>query len=176
MRQFFLWMPLLLIFSVTPALAQAPSEVRTQIKSTTPYGEGELRFLMLHAYTASLWTDAASWSYDAPFALSITYHMDFGRDELVARTLKEMDGQAALSDAERTRYETQLMQSFVDVKDGDRITATYAPSGMIRFYHNGRVTGTLKETAFARRFFDIWLSDKTSEPSLRKKLLKEPRA
>ena len=39
----------------------------------------------------------------------------------------------------------------------------------------GRVVGEVADAAFARLFFGIWLSPKTSEPALRQALLAQPR-
>lgn len=149
----------------------APKEIAASIKSAEPYGEGKLKRLIIVAYKAALWTDASTWSYDAPFALSITYNMGFTRDELVGRTLEEMDAQEALPKDAAARYRSELDAAFTDVADGDRFTALYSPKGAVRFYHNGRLTRTITDGVFAKRFFDIWLSEKTSEPSLRRGLL-----
>jgi len=36
---------------------------------------------------------------------------------------------------------------------------------------NGEKADEIEDKVFIQRFFDIWLSDKTSEPKFRKKLL-----
>jgi hypothetical protein len=158
-----------------PALAVAadtvPSEIAKTITSTAPYGKGKLARLMFVAYKATLWTDAATWSYDAPFALSITYNMAFTRDELVDRTISEMAAQSeAPTPAEN--YRDALNKAFVDVTDGDRFTAVLTAKKTVRLYHNGALTREIADPVFAKRFFDIWLSPKTSEPSLRRGLLR----
>ena len=40
-----------------------------------------------------------------------------------------------------------------------------------RFFVNGQLKGDVREPEFARFFFGIWLSPKTSEPTLRDALL-----
>jgi len=157
----------------TPALA-APPEIATIIHAQQPFGEGQVRFLFLNAYTASLWTDAASWSLDAPTAMAIHYGMGFDTDDLVERTIKEMRHvDPNLSDAELTKLTAQLNKVYPPVKAGDRLTALYLPGKPLAFFYNGAPTSSI-DGAYAKDFFGIWLSPDTSDPSLRKKLLKLP--
>lgn len=148
----------------------APKEVAGTIKQETAYGEGKLQRLLFVAYKASLWTDAKAWSYDAPFALSITYNMGFAKDDLVDRTISEMAGQSE-SPTPAESYREVLNKAFTDVKDGERFTALFTAKKSVRFYHNGRFTSEVADPVFAKRFFDIWLSPKTTEPALRRGLL-----
>lgn len=148
----------------------APKEVAGTIKQETAYGEGKLQRLLFVAYKASLWTDAKSWSYNAPFALSITYNMGFTKDDLVDRTISEMAGQSE-SPTPAENYRAVLNKAFTDVKDGERFTALFTAKKSVRFYHNGTFMSEIADPSFAKRFFDIWLSPKTSEPSLRRGLL-----
>lgn len=39
------------------------------------------------------------------------------------------------------------------------------------FWSNGRLLGEVRDRAFAKQFFGIWLSRQTSEPQLRSALL-----
>ncbi|MES2984143.1 MAG: chalcone isomerase family protein [Pseudomonadota bacterium] len=148
-----------------------PSEIPPVITSTAPFGTGKLSRLLIVAYDAALWTDAKAWSYGAPFALSLRYHMGFESADLVDRTIDEMKGQGTLTPSDEAEYRQQLAKAFPDVKDTDRITAVYVPPRTVQFYYNGTPTHTVNDATFAPRFFDIWLSEKTSEPSLRKALL-----
>ncbi len=148
-----------------------PSEIPAAITSPEPYGTGQLSRLMFVAYDAALWMDASPWSYAKPFALTLTYRMSFSRDELVERTIAEMVGQEEIAAADQSRYRAFLDKAFVDVAKKDRFTAVFIPNGTLRLYHNGGRTGEIKDAVFAKRFMDIWLSEKTSEPSLRRALL-----
>lgn len=165
----------LLVCSAALAVAMnahaAPKEIAGTIKQETAYGEGKLQRLMFVAYKASLWTDATAWSYDAPFALSITYNMDFTKDDLIDRTISEMAGQSE-SPCPAESYRALLDKAFTDVKDGERFTALYTAKKSVRFYHNGTFMSDIADPVFAKRFFDIWLSPNTTEPALRRGLLK----
>lgn len=65
---------------------------------------------------------------------------------------------------------------FPDVKTGDRITGVHQPGTGAVFWSNSRRLGEVRDPAFARQFFGIWLSAQTSEPQLRRALLAQVQA
>jgi hypothetical protein len=161
----------LLFLAPLPALA-APPEIADVIHAEKPYGEGHMNFLFIKAYNARLWTDAASWSMDTPFAMEITYGMGFDTSDLTERTIKEMKNvDPQLSDAEVAKLTPQLNKVYPAVKSGDRLTALYLPGKPIAFSHNGTPTGSI-DAGYAKDFFGLWLLPTTSSPSLRDKLLR----
>ena len=156
-----------------PAFAQMdkPQVIAAYIHSDTPYGEGTLRKLLLKVYDASVWTDAKIWSMESTFALSINYHLNFDIDELVGRSIEEMQHVDTLPEDSIAPYKAQLTKVFVNVKSGDSITALYVPKKGLIFYHNDQRTGIITDKVLAEKFISIWLSPKTSEPQLRQSLL-----
>lgn len=64
-----------------------------------------------------------------------------------------------------------MTSTFPDVKEGDRLTGVHRPGEAARFHFNGASVGELRDAEFARLFFGIWLSPRTSEPALRDALL-----
>jgi hypothetical protein len=165
----------LALFCLVPAIALAdmrePTVIAGSIHTSAPYGQGTYRWLGISAYDAALWTDAATWSWDAPFALALQYHMHFTGKDITERSLSEMQEIEPLSDADKTAYREQFSVLFPDVQSGDVITALYKPGKGAVVYHNGKMTGSIKDDVLARRFLGIWLDKRTSAPSLRKKLL-----
>jgi hypothetical protein len=151
--------------------AEKPSEIATIIRANTPYGEGQLRRLMMTIYDADLWTDAESWSWQKPFAVTLHYHMSLDGSDLSARSIQEIIRQSSLSDAQKTNYTGQLNALLPDVQKGDEITALFIPNKETRVFHNGQPTGVIQDQLFAKLFLSIWLGEKTSEPTLRQQLL-----
>jgi hypothetical protein len=78
-------------------------------------------------------------------------------------------GEIAAADAER--WLGAMKQLFPDVKENDRITGLNLPGMGARFFVNGALKGDIRDPQFAKLFFGIWLSEKTSEPALRNALL-----
>ena len=173
MRRAMLAAAVLLSLSAAAVAMTRPQELGGSIDATQPYGRGSLTWLVFTAYEATLWTDATSWSMNAPFALTLTYRMSFTTEELVERTVDEMAKVSPTTlKATLGQYAAALRRAFPNVKDGDRITALHLPGSGVRFFHNGVKTAAIADPAFAEPFFGIWLSPKTSEPRLRAALLR----
>jgi len=166
-------MTILLLLATSPAFAQAnkPQVIDKYIQANAPYGEGTMTRLFLKIYDASLWTDSPTWSMDSKFAFVIKYRMDIDGDDLVDRSIEEMQHESTLPEDKVIPYKEQLTKVFPDVKSGDTITALYDPKKGISFYHNDHVSGTIRDHDLAERFLLIWFSPKTSEPKLRQALL-----
>ena len=156
------------------APAVKPAEIAPVIKAPEPYGKGTMRWLLIPAYDAALWTDSTPWSMQAPFALTLKYHMSFSTSDIVERSLKEMSNvDPQLSAATLTTYRTLLTRFMPDVKSGDEVTGLYTPDGTVKFFRDGQLTGQVRDPSFAQDFFAVWFSPQTSEPSLRAKLLRQ---
>jgi hypothetical protein len=69
------------------------------------------------------------------------------------------------------RWEREMLQAFVDVRAGDRITGVYVPAEGARFYVGENLRHVVKDEAFAEAFFAIWLDPRTRDPQLRDQLL-----
>lgn len=162
------------------AWAQAPAvppEVAAALPGATLQGSGRLRFFGLAVYDARLWRGAAAVGADwmaAPLALELIYLRNLVGKLIAERSIKEMRRQRDLSDDEATRWQAAMVQIFPDVKDGDRITGFVVPGLGARFAINGVLKGDVRDLEFAKLFFGIWLSEKTSEPALRRALLGQP--
>jgi hypothetical protein len=77
----------------------------------------------------------------------------------------------SLSDAQAQSWQAAMRELFPNVGAGDRITGVNLPGEGAEFWVNGQRVGVVKDVAFARLFFGIWLSDRTSEPKMRAQLL-----
>lgn len=151
-----------------------PSELNGLVQAREPYGRSALTWLFLKAYDVALWTDAPRWSMDSTFALTIQYNMSFTSEEIVERTLDEMrrvSPQLGASDV--ARFAAPLARVLPAVKSGDRLSAVHVPGRPVQFFLNGRGTGQVEDPGFADPFFGIWLSPRSSEPGIRRELLRQ---
>lgn len=162
--------------SARHAQANAPQPLPPSIMqkyAMQPLGSGELERFFFHVYDAHLFTPQKSaWSMQAPFALSLEYHMNFTKQEILTTTYEEIERVSGIPASEaKAKWDEKLLTLFPDVKPGDRITALFTPPGKVQFFHNNTATGTLQDEGFASPFFAIWLGEKTSEPAMRQQLL-----
>jgi hypothetical protein len=152
----------------------APAEVTEALRSPRLQGSGTLRFLGLRIYDARLWVAERAVADDwvaLPLALELAYQRALEGEQIAERSLVEMRRQGEIAAEPAARWLAAMKKLFPDVKAGDRITGVNLPGEGARFFVNGTLRGELKEAEFARLFFGIWLSPKTSEPALRQALL-----
>jgi hypothetical protein len=151
-----------------------PPEVAAELPGARAHGAGQMRFFGLRVYDVRLWAgeppSATTWPA-LPLALEIEYARELPGAAIAERSLKEMQRQADIAAATGARWLADMSRIFPDVRAGDRITGVHRPGAGARFFLNGSLRGELPDADFARLFFGIWLSPRTSEPALREALL-----
>ena len=158
----------------SPPPVNGPTEVVAEIPGTRLLGRGTLRFMGLRVYDGRLWVGAAAPGTDwqaVPLALELQYLRSLKGGLIAERSLKEMRRQGEIDDVSAERWLGNMKQLFPDVGPGDRITGVNLPGVGARFFVNGQLRGEVREPEFARYFFGIWLSPRTSEPAMREQLL-----
>lgn len=154
--------------------ANAPTEVRSELADAQLLGQGRLRYFGLHIYDAALWSAATApeLSLDAhALGLELRYARSLDGAAIAERSLKEMQRVGEVSAADGERWLQDMQRLFPDVKAGDRLTGIHRPGEAARFYLNGKLRGEVRDAAFTKLFFGIWLSPRTSQPQLRLALL-----
>ncbi len=161
----------------TAQTAQAPDdrpEVREALPQARLIGKSRLTFWGLQVYDARLWAPAGfgPTSYSSqPLALELDYLRAFDATAVAERSMQEMRRSAAISEEQAARWTREMLRVIPDVKKGDRILGVHQPGVGASFWVNGKPSGEIRDPEFARLFFGIWLSPKTSEPKLREALL-----
>lgn len=172
------------IFHANPVLAQGSAQDKAQsapgytavapLRGVRFAGQGVLRFLGFDIYRARLWVGpgfSAEQYAEHPLALELTYHREFTAQAIAKRSIEEMRRVGRFSAEQGTRWQDALQAALPDVKSGDRLVGLYQPGAGVVFKIGGRVVGEVPDPEFARLFFGIWLSPKTSEPALREQLM-----
>ncbi len=160
------------------ATGSAASDTLAELRELLPQhklsGKSRLTVWGFDVYDASLWV-APGFQADKltaqPFALELAYLRNVTNIDIAERSLAEMRRLAPLSDAQSSNWTTAMLRVFPNIKKGDRITGVYRPGTGATFLVNGKPAGDIMDAEFARLFFAIWLSPKTSEPKLRSALL-----
>lgn len=82
-----------------------------------------------------------------------------------------MRSQGATDESQLADWYAQMIKIFPDVKKNMSLTGIYTADRTTVFLKNNTAIGTVTDPHFGRLFFNIWLADTTSEPTLRKNLL-----
>lgn len=172
MRKLLLAVMIMLFSTAAFAAMNKPHAIDSVIKSETAYGQGKLSKLFIKVYDASLWTDAEVWSENSVYALALQYDLSIDGADLAERSIEEMQHVSPYPKEKDEAFKAQLLKVFPNVKKGDVITALFDPKKGATFYHNDKLSGSIKDLDLAKRFMAIWLSPDTSEPKLRAALLK----
>lgn len=161
-----------LLFSVwllgSPALALT---VQDYLPNAQKVGEGRLTYMFWDVYDAQLYAPEGEWNPDKPFALTLHYLRALDGDAIADRSVEEMRKQGYDDEVKLAAWHSQMREIFPDVVDGTELTGLHQPGEATKFYKDGQLIGSVRDTDFGRHFFDIWLSERTTEPKLRRKLL-----
>lgn len=137
-------------------------------------GGGELRWLGVSIYDASLWTTTGRYTgFGAgdTVALSLWYQRAFSRAELVRITDVAWRKLGQPSDAQRQRWLAELTRSWTDVAPGQNVTTVVVPGGPTRFYDQRGRFAQVDDPAFGPAFLAIWLDPRSVVGDLRLQLL-----
>ncbi len=165
---------LALLFVVTLAGAstwQTPDLLGERDAAWRMVGEGQMRWLGLRIYDASLWATDDAAPTEGAFALEIRYHRDIASTRLVDTSLDEMRRMGVADETAIEAWRDDLEAAFPDVVSGDVIVGVRETDGSAVFYHRGQRTVRIEDADFADAFFAIWLDERTREPGLREALL-----
>ena len=157
--------------AVSSSAAALAETVAKEHASLSQVGEGDLRFLGMKVYDISLWSPAKAYDAGALFAIQITYDMNFKGREIAERSITEMRNIGYSDEAKLKRWGEQMVKIFPDIKKGDSLIGVSIPGKGAKFYSRDKFIAAAEDAEFAKAFFNIWLSEKTSEPKLRAKLL-----
>lgn len=135
------------------------------------WGSGEFRRFGFLIYEATLW--AGDDPTRPPLALQLSYQRYIQGQALAEASAAEMRKLGIAEEALVARWSAALARIFPDVRPGDDLIGLYLPEGA-HFHQDGRWLGSIREPAFARAFFGIWLDARTSAPELRAALLQNP--
>lgn len=157
----------LLIGCLSPALVCAQGLPWERLQSL---GEASLKFLFWPVYDATLYGPAEAFSFPdtRPFALALEYRRPFTGKALVEETRRQW---RAIGIHEKESWVYMLDDILTDVGKGDKITLYIDGVGFSHFYFNQRYLGGIEDPIFTEQFAAIWLSEKSTRPVFRDRLL-----
>ncbi len=135
-------------------------------------GEGKYYYKgLIHAYDAALFSPSAKLDESGVFALKLTYKTEIDGEDIADKSIEEINKQSKLSDTKLAEWRGKMKAIIPNVVEGTSLTGVNLPGKGVVFFKDGKKLGEIADGEFAKRFFDIWLSSKTSSQSLRAKLL-----
>ncbi|MDX2082395.1 MAG: chalcone isomerase family protein [Rickettsiales bacterium] len=161
----------LLFFSSTLSAQATPKIIDQNFSPNYLIGAADLKFLMMKVYHIELWSADQKFSYDKKFAIHIHYEMNFSKNDLAKKSIEEIKHSQNLSAEDEEKYFAQLIKIFRSVKKGDEKTAVFLPNQGLEMFYNDQLIGKISDPKLAKLFVDIWLGEKSSHPTITKKLL-----
>lgn len=159
------------IFSLYSFNTHANETVFAAVPKAAVVGRGVLSYAFWDVYEATLYAPESMWDPAKPFALSIKYYRVINGRDIADRSVQEMRKQGFTDEVTLAAWNSQMKAIFPDVKHGTVLTAVHLPGKQTTFFKGADTIGAIKGDDFSRLFFGIWLSEKTSEPTLRRALL-----
>lgn len=161
-----------MLVAVTSVFARTlPDIITRDLMGLRAQGQATMRFFGLKVYDVQLWTAKEKHAPTEPFALELIYDMNLKGKDIAERSVTEMRKQGHKDEEKLKRWGAEMARIFPDIKKGDTLIGVSIPGKETRFYSREKMLATVADPEFATAFFDIWLSEKTSEPALREKLL-----
>ena len=165
-----------LFCALTSGAQILPAAITIEYPGLIARGEGVMRFFGVKVYDVRLWTMSNFFTPSEPFALELVYDMALNGRDIAERSVQEMRAQGHRDAAKLKRWGDDMAKIFPDIKKGDALIGVSIPGKEARFYTREKFIAAVPDPEFAKAFFDIWLSEKTSAPTVRSKLLAAPQA
>ena len=163
----------LLLLLLSSELCLSSEVIKAYVPEAETVGEGRLRVFFRDVYDARLVAPQGKLDTEQPFALELSYLMNVKGKKIAEYSIKQIKRQGEYDESQLQSWSETLKELFPDVAKGQRLTGIYTASGQSVFLTDDRVLGEVEDPKLSKAFFDIWISEQTSAPKLRKKLLGE---
>jgi hypothetical protein len=140
-----------------PASAK-PAEVDTALPGAEKVGDAQYRVFGIHLFNAALYTNDGPFSWQRPFALTLTYERAARQSTLVNRSINEMRQRGGGDAQTLAVLRPELERCFPNIARGDRITGVSTGPNSAHFFYNGAQRCAIEWPNFRRAFFGIWLA------------------
>jgi hypothetical protein len=139
-----------------PAYADPP-EVTQALPEAQRVGETHYRALTFALASAELYAPHASFSWDQPFAVALTYEHTPHRGMLISSVIREMSKRGAGPVRQLAAMRAQLDACVPEIRSGDRVTGVSTGRDTAWLFHNGAPLCTLEWPNLRHYFFGIVL-------------------
>ena len=137
-------------------------------------GMGLKTVFFFKAFVAGFYTNdmkQASLPAESSQRIEVEYFVNIPARKLSQFTVEQMKLNISPVEFGLIQKQIKLMaQYFVDLKPGDRFSLTYIPGTGTKFSHNGRLTGIIQGSLFARALFAVWIGQKPFDKQLKEQI------
>jgi len=161
------------ILFLTPLLSHAGQDISNHM-GLQKLGEGKKSWFGLSVYTASLWGERNSdltGIYNKQLMLSIHYVRNSNSSRIIKSTRNEWKKIHGEITPQEKRWLNYLAEIFPDISAGEQLSSFMIPDKETRFYLGNKEIGRISDADFGPAFLAIWLDPRTSDKTLRAKLL-----
>jgi hypothetical protein len=145
-----------LTLAALPAWA-SPAEVDRALPGAQKTGEASYRLLGIRLFNAEAYAVGGDFSWERPFALTLTYERSARQSTLLNRSISEMSQRGGGNARTLAPLRAQLERCFPDIARGDRVTGVSTGANTATFFFNGAARCDVTWPGFRRTFFGIWL-------------------
>lgn len=175
LTSFLILSPKLLLASALPDEAKWHSNLKNIIESQKFIELGKTTFsiFLWDIYQSKLLTSSGSYPIidnSDQLIYEITYLKDISAKDLLERTIEQWQ-HIGVELGKYQVYIPVLQQMWPDIHKGDTLSLIFDKQSSA-FYYNQELLGVIDSPQFGPMFIDIWLDKNTSQPDLRKELLK----
>lgn len=174
---------IVIILSVTPFEVSSknrtvpfdtPHDLQQVIENTqfVDLGKATFSILFWDLYKSKLSTTTGKYPIDnkkEQLIYEIHYLANISSDDLIKRTVEQWQHLNVPKD-QYQGYLADLERIWPDIEKGDKLSLLLFADKSL-FYFNDTFIGEINSSEFGQLFLDIWLSENTSQPSLRRDLL-----
>jgi hypothetical protein len=141
-------------------------------KNFIPIGQTTFTVLFWDIYTSQLYTTSGEYPLrdrNDNLLFDINYLTGIESEDLIKRTIEQWQHLDIPEDKYQV-YLPMLKGMWPDIQKGDNLSILIEQDRSV-FYFNKQYLGVIDDAKFGEMFLAIWLSEKTSQPSLRNELL-----
>ena len=149
----------------------SPVQLEKYIDEPEVVGKTRLKVLFWNVYDAVLIAPAGQFEQSKPFALELKYLRGFEGKEIASRSVDEMRDLGMQDEVKLAKWYQEMQGIFPNVTEGQMITGIVDSEQISHFYLDDKPLGKVHDKEFSDWFFNIWLSQDTSQPKMRQQLL-----
>lgn len=163
----------LCLLTITLTVKANTTTLETVKSDLTQVGTATFSFMFWDIYDSKLYTQSGRYNsmLKQTLLLEIHYRKDITKDDLLEKTVEQWQ-YLGFTNEKYDEYLDTLRELWPNIESGDSLSLL-DDNKQSQFYFNGELLGTIEDADFANLFLAIWLSEKTSQPALRKRLIGE---